>query len=203
MNLKCNKCKSNKSINLFSGKNRICKKCRANIAKENYHKSPNKQKESNKKYLSNLTIEQKNKQKESNKKYYKKNKQKRLASNKKWRKDNPNWQKNYENNRRLNDVEYRITGVLRSRLSQAVKKQSGIKESTKKLIGCDIHFLIKYLESQFSEGMSWYNYGEWHIDHIKACANFNLKKIENQEICFHYSNLQPLWAEDNIRKSNK
>ena len=51
--------------------------------------------------------------------------------------------------------------------------------------------------------MNWDNYGQWHIDHIRPCASFNLLDPIEQKICFHYTNLQPLWAEDNLKKSNK
>jgi DNA/RNA endonuclease G (NUC1) len=48
--------------------------------------------------------------------------------------------------------------------------------------------------------MTWENYGKWHIDHIKPCANFNLSNDDEQKLCFHYTNMQPLWAIDNQRK---
>ena len=51
--------------------------------------------------------------------------------------------------------------------------------------------------------MSWDNYGEWHIDHIRPMASFNLQEQEEQLKCCHYTNLQPLWAEENLRKGNK
>ena len=62
--------------------------------------------------------------------------------------------------------------------------------------------LAGHLESLFSPGMTWDNYGfeGWHIDHIKPCASFEL---DQKKICFHYTNLQPLWAKDNMSKSNK
>jgi len=61
------------------------------------------------------------------------------------------------------------------------------------------------LETKFLEGMDWDNYGiyGWHIDHIKPCSLFNLENIEEQKKCFHYTNLQPLWAIDNLKKGNK
>jgi hypothetical protein len=71
------------------------------------------------------------------------------------------------------------------------------------LLGCTLEFLKGYLEAQFVEGMTWDNYGEWHIDHIIPCADFDLSNPVAQETCFHYSNLQPLWAEDNLKKGNK
>ena len=52
-------------------------------------------------------------------------------------------------------------------------------------------------------GMTWDNYGEWHIDHIKPCSSFNMLIEEERKRCFHYTNLQPLWAIDNIKKSDK
>ena len=58
----------------------------------------------------------------------------------------------------------------------------------------------KYLEAKFQYGMSWENYGEWHVDHIKPCSSFNLEDPEEQKKCFHYKNLQPLWAKDNLAK---
>jgi desulfoferrodoxin (superoxide reductase-like protein) len=61
------------------------------------------------------------------------------------------------------------------------------------------------LEKQFKLGMNWDNYGRsgWHIDHIKPCASFDLTKKEEQLKCFHYTNLQPLWARENLIKSDK
>ena len=60
-----------------------------------------------------------------------------------------------------------------------------------------------YIESKFKEGMTWENYGTWHLDHIYPCSKFDLTKEEEQRICFHYSNLQPLWASQNMSKSNE
>lgn len=71
---------------------------------------------------------------------------------------------------------------------------------TIKLIGCSIEQLKQHLEKQFKLGMSWFNYGKWHVDHIKPCASFDLTDIEQQKQCFNYTNLQPLWAEENLVK---
>lgn len=77
--------------------------------------------------------------------------------------------------------------------------------NTLKLIGCSFLELKIYLESQFKEGMTWNNHNlkGWHIDHIKPISLYDLSKEEEQKECFHYTNLQPLWAIDNIKKSNK
>jgi len=76
---------------------------------------------------------------------------------------------------------------------------------TKQLIGCDVDKLIAHIESQFLTGMSWGNHGThgWHIDHVLPCASFDMSDPEQQRKCFHYTNLQPLWGPDNIRKGDK
>ena len=71
------------------------------------------------------------------------------------------------------------------------------------LVGCTIKELKMHLESKFLKGMNWKNYGKWHIDHHTPVVEFNLSKIEEQKKCFHYSNLQPLWATQNLRKGTK
>ena len=104
--------------------------------------------------------------------------------------------------RRLLDLNFKITSNLRTRLSKALTGKNK-SLNTMELLGCDIEYLIKYIEDLFLESMSWDNYGKWHIDHILPCASFDLTNIEQQKICFNYKNLQPLWAEDNIRKGAK
>ena len=59
------------------------------------------------------------------------------------------------------------------------------------------------LKSQFSKYMNWKNYGKWHVDHIRPVDSFDLKKINQQLECFHYTNLQRLWAQENLRKGTK
>lgn len=73
------------------------------------------------------------------------------------------------------------------------------------LTGCDWKSLREHLESQFTDGMTWINYGVhgWHIDHIKPLSAFDLTNEQEIKTAFHYSNLQPLWAAENIRKHNK
>ena len=108
--------------------------------------------------------------------------------------------------RRRLDPHKRLMGNLRNRLSGAVKYQGSTKDSTTmKLTGCSKDTLISHLECQFTEGMTWENYGYygWHIDHIRPCISFDLTLDGEQKKCFHYSNLQPLWAKDNLTKSDK
>ena len=78
------------------------------------------------------------------------------------------------------------------------------------LIGCEVDYLMYHIQEQFTKGMTWDNHGrgwygkkEWHIDHIKPCSLFDLTDPDQQRECFNFTNLQPLWAEDNRIKSNK
>lgn len=99
----------------------------------------------------------------------------------------------------------KIADNLRIRLNGALKAQLAGKQVSATDCGCSMDFLVKYLEQRFELGMTWDNYGlyGWHIDHIKPCASFDLTKKSEQKKCCHYTNLQPMWAEDNIRKSDK
>lgn len=73
------------------------------------------------------------------------------------------------------------------------------------LLGCKISEFVDYFGSLFTDGMSWDEYmkGGIHIDHKKPCASFDLTKAPQQKLCFHYTNLQPLWALDNLKKASK
>jgi hypothetical protein len=84
-------------------------------------------------------------------------------------------------------------------------KAKGIRKTThaKDLFGCDVVFLKKYLETTFKPGMNWKLGGKIHIDHIIPCDSFDIKNPEELKKCFHYTNLQMLWAVDNIKKGNK
>lgn len=107
-------------------------------------------------------------------------------------------------NDKLFALNHKILYALRVRLHIALKGKSK-SERTLKLVGCGIEELKSHLQSQFKEGMNWDNYGMygWHIDHIRPCSSFELSKEEEQRKCFHYSNLQPLWAEENWIKNDK
>lgn len=97
------------------------------------------------------------------------------------------------------DPNFKTSATLRDRMRQLIKR--GYKSaSTLELLGCSIEFVRQHLEQQFIEGMTWDNHGEWHIDHIRPCASFDLTDPVQQRQCFHYTNLQPLWAANNISK---
>lgn len=111
---------------------------------------------------------------------------------------------NAHRNKRLGaDPGFKLRSVVGSRISNLVSQRRGTKSAhTMELIGCDIPSLRAHLESLFTPGMSWENYGEWHIDHKRPCASFDLRIPEQQRECFHYTNLQPLWGPDNLAKGD-
>ena len=112
--------------------------------------------------------------------------------------------KSYRRERQEIDVNYRLRRTLPTRIRTAIKNASGDKStSSTKLLGCSIDQVRKHLETLFKDGMSWDNHGDWHIDHIKPCVAFDLTDPEQQRECFHYTNLQPLWAEDNLQKAGR
>jgi hypothetical protein len=108
----------------------------------------------------------------------------------------------YNKNRLMVDINFKLRCNLRKRISQALKNNYKSK-STTELLGCSINELRTWIESQFQDGMSWDNYGSWHIDHCYPCAAFDLTQPYEQKICFNWLNLQPLWARENIQKSDK
>ena len=108
----------------------------------------------------------------------------------------------YKTRKRKNDINFRLLANLRTRIWYALKYNQK-NTFTIKLIGCSIFELKQYLKSKFQVEMTFDNYGKWHIDHIKPCSSFDLSKESEQKKCFHYTNLQPLWAKDNLKKYNK
>lgn len=111
-------------------------------------------------------------------------------------------QRLYVRNKLKNDINFRITNILRSRVTNALKGKNK-SASTMELIGTDIANFKKHLSSKFKPGMSFNNYGEWEIDHIKPCSWFDLTDPKQQKQCFNFSNTQPLWRFENRSKNNR
>jgi hypothetical protein len=111
-----------------------------------------------------------------------------------------------KNFRRKTDPYYKLIENIRSRTLIALKSQN-TKKSTKtlELLGASKEEVWKHLESKFKEGMTRENHGfkGWHIDHLLPCASFDLSDPEEQKKCFHYTNLQPLWWWENLKKNDK
>jgi len=203
----CPRCNKEKDLAEFNkDKSRIdglvnwCKECKKKYHKNYYKLNDEKLKERSKNqrkqnpnyiaeymkgwrkrninYFKNLTSEQKNKRR--------------------------TYMRNYFKNRRTNDINFKLSGDLRARFHLALRdnQKSG---TTIKLLGCSIAFLKNHIEVQFKEGMDWNNHSlqGWHIDHIRPLTSFNLSKKSEQFKACHYTNLQPLWAKDNLEKGNK
>jgi hypothetical protein len=135
------------------------------------------------------------------------NKEHRVEYTKKWVKSNPEKvkaRKRREKLALLANPKTRLELNLRQRVQKALKAQGARKHGkTYDLLGMSAKELRTYIESKFVEGMNWENYGQWHIDHIRPISSFNLMEAEQQKIAFHYSNLQPLWAVDNLKKGKR
>jgi hypothetical protein len=148
---------------------------------------------------------------------YKENNKEVIAERKKrWRDNNPDYNKQYyeankdrirkkkaeyDKQKRETDPMYKLRKNLRTRLYHALKGQARNGSAVRDM-GCTVEELRKHLESEWQEGMSWDNYGEWHIDHVVPLSRFNLSdRTELLRAC-HYTNLQPLWAKENILKKD-
>lgn len=204
----------NKNRSNSDGLNSICRICQSICAKKSYKKNLHTITQKHKIYRDNnkeilkqkdKIRKSKNKEKisEQNKKYYMNNIEKIKENKKKRAKEISQ----YYSNRKKNDINFRISCNLRSRLYAAIKNNQKIGSAIKDL-GCSIEFLKQYLASQFYSNkktkkiMSWDNYGiEWEIDHIIPLMYFNLTKRKQFLKANHYTNLRPLWKDDHKTKT--
>lgn len=165
-------------------------------------------------YFENYREAHKEEQSEAHKNWFLRNREKKNKQNSDWYYANKEKKRikqlEWRRNQSSINPKYKIAKCLRQRLRGAILK--GHKSApTLDLLGCSLDELTTHLESQFQEGMTWDNYGNpngdhsecWHIDYIKPCASFDLLDPEEQKKCFHYTNLQPLWGIDNIKKGSK
>lgn len=189
----CAKCGEEKELGEFYKTKTVCKTCIKKHQKDYYSNPENnlKKKEYNKKYHANEEVKVKRQKyrKEYSKQYYtdpKKREERKIKYQK----------------RLKEDLNFQLGKYLRNRLYSAIKGKIKIGSAVKDL-GCTVEELKTHLESLFQPRMSWDNYGAWHIDHIKPLASFNLEDPEQVKVACHYSNLQPLWAEDNLKKGDR
>lgn len=103
--------------------------------------------------------------------------------------------------RMTNDIPYLLKKNLRNRFKQALKNNYKAGSAVK-LLGISIVEFKQYLEILFQPGMTWNNYGDWHIDHIFPLSGGDLADINFLKMVCHYTNLQPLWEKDNLSKGN-
>jgi hypothetical protein len=197
----CSKCNIKKSLDDFcnkkdnkDGKHIYCKECRSNNSKNEYNNSKDKFQEY---YIKNRDIKL-----DYQKQYNQQNKEIQQTYQKQYAIDNKEYFINYKRKYRKfqydNNIHFKLSSILRSRLNQALKNKLKIN-TTIKLLGCSVNQLKQHLECKFKNEMNWSNHGVvWEIDHIRPCASFDLSDIEQQKQCFHYSNLQPLFKTTEI-----
>jgi hypothetical protein len=160
------------------------------LRKKAYHKA----------YAKTYRVVNRDKMKTQRKAYREANKDKIKIYDKAYSKRN----KDKINNRYKTDIRFKISKLLRSRLLRSLKNEWKSGSAVKDL-GCTIDEFKTYLESKFQLGMNWNNHGPcgWHIDHIKPLASFDLTDRKQLLMACHYTNLQPLWATDNLIKGDK
>lgn len=179
----CKDCGEEKCENLFFKKHANCKSC--HLLKKKRWREEN--------------LEEYKKQ---NKKYYESTKEEQSIKKKVWIQNNREKYNSYWIKRKNEDPEFKLLSGMRSRLWSYLKKQNITKKNkTIDIVGCSPSELREYLEKQFVDGMSWENRNLWNIDHIIPLSS--AKTEEELYKLFHYTNLQPLWMIDNIKKGNK
>jgi hypothetical protein len=193
---RCTKCNIEKELTEFykhkdgkDGFHTQCKSCAKEYIKQN--------KEKVKEYY------QQNKEriKEYKKKWHQQNKEIVNKRAKEWNKQNNKRRNERERERKKTDTLYKMKVNLRTRTSYAFKNKGYPKNSkTQEMLGVDWEVCKAHIEKQFKKGMNWDNQGEWHIDHIIPLASANTEQ-ELKKLC-HYSNLQPLCAEENLSKND-
>jgi len=207
----CGKCKEIKEIINFglnkrskSGYRSTCNDCRKIESKEYREKYPEKRKETISKYYKNnrenellrfKTYRENNseKRKETCRKYVENNREKYNEYSKLWKK-----------NERIKNPKYKLISNLRERTKDYLNYKKYDKNSKIVcVIGCSPEYLKEHIEKQFKDGMCWDNYGYygWHIDHIIPLSSAKTEE-DIYKLC-HYTNLQPLWAQENLSKGNR
>jgi hypothetical protein len=197
----CSKCGVEKELKDFNKMSKVkcgvrsyCRECQKIDSKKYRLENKEKIKEYNTKW---------NKE---NQEYYKKyfeeyyiiNYEKEKERKLKWSRDNREYSNNYQKKRKKENILFNIISNMRNSVNRYLKYKS---KHTFEIIGCSPQLLKEHLENQFVSGMGWDNRSEWHIDHIIPLSSAKTED-ELYKLC-HYTNLQPLWAEENLKKSNK
>jgi hypothetical protein len=178
--LNCSKCKKEKEIENFIKGDKTLKKCKLCRDQSNQWKKDNIERVEK----TRIDYSTSGRKKEIGHNYYLEHKEEAIK-----------YSMAYNKKKYNEDPEYKIKECLRVRIYQSISQIKAEKsDTTMNLTGCTIKELKNYL---------WDNHGDWHIDHIKPICAFDLSSEEEQKRCFHFTNLQPLWAEDNLSKGGK
>lgn len=206
-----------------------CDKCNAAAARKYYNENKEKcskagkkwaleNKEKIKRYNKKYKEENREYYKEYHKEYYRKNKN--TIDFNKWAKDNPEkyrdtrrkwelknkekiskYKKKHREKESLNPF-LKFKRATRNNITKSIKRGGYKKGSSSfNILGCPFDVFKQHIERQFQKGMTWDNYGDWHLDHIIPMASATTE--EEVLKLNHYTNFQPLWAEDNLKKSDK
>ena len=155
--------------------------------------------ESNKQKISEYYSEWREDKKEHLKEYQKKWREKNIDKIRKVKRD-------YERNRKHYDPTYKLIANFRTAIYTVLKENNMDKYGHYfDILRYSPEELVVHLENQFTEGMEWDNYGEWHVDHRLPITSFKFKEVGDNEFmrCWELNNLQPMWGDENISKSNK
>jgi membrane-associated HD superfamily phosphohydrolase len=158
-----------------------------------------KWRDNNKKYMSKKSKDWYEQNKEHRKQYLKEYREKNIEKIREIK-------RTYEKTRKANDPIYKLINNFRTAIYQVLKENNVQKNGHYfDILKYTPEELIVHLENQFTDGMTWDNYGQWHVDHISPISLHNINEIGDDEFmkCWSLSNLQPLWGDENIRKSNK
>lgn len=199
----CPQCKTVKAVSCwgknnsrYDGLQNHCKECRSqhyyanpiptiNRTKEQYRKDPDRTKQRVRLWRVNNTDKVRQ---------YRKN----------WCSKNGEYKRIWQQNRRKHEIWVRIRDAVSANINHSLHyRKNGA--SWEGLVGYSLNDLMKHLEKQFTDGMTWENYGQWHIDHRIPVSAFNYENINDLDFkrCWSLRNLRPMWAIENIRKGNR
>jgi hypothetical protein len=193
----CKVCNKTKEDVDFTARRRVCKRCYAAAARHNpatkirSAEYRDRNREAERARIRQYYLDNTDKCLEKSRRYYANNKERIKAR-----------AARYTAARRRTDPNFKLAYLLRLRLNNALR---GNPREIRLLagLGVSIDRAREHLESKFQPGMSWGNHGEWHIDHIRPLASFDLTDPDQYRTAAHYTNLQPLWAHDNRKKGSK
>lgn len=208
MSKTCIKCSKEKEVSLFLKNRNICKECFKIYSKNRYIENKEKILKKQHEYWKRKMSITENRIRENNRlSEYKKTesgKEKRKESQDKYAHSEKRrmYIRGWESNKRKNNLEYHLHQIISHQISSRIKSKKN-NRSIFNFVSFTIEDLKEHLEKQFVDGMTWDNYGEWHIDHIIPVSVFNLNDENNIKKCWSIRNLRPLWKKDNIIKKDK